>query len=267
MSFDFLDPPPADTLIQSLEQLYALGALNDRGELTKLGRRMAEFPVDPQFSKSLIVSEKYQCSEQIVSIIAMLSEGNSLFYRPKDKLLQADQARKTFFRPGGDHLMLLAIWDTWVETGFSTQWCYENFLQHRSMNRAKQVREQLLALMERTEVQMLTNEDPSNNIPIRKAITAGFFYNSARISSSGQSYRTIKHGTSVQIHPSSSLFEINPRWILYHELVLTKKEFIELIQVSAKCDRHPSRLVARSGSSLLQGKGASGRFYEKTTKG
>ncbi len=36
--FDFMDPPPAETLIKALEQLYALGALNDRGELTKLGR-------------------------------------------------------------------------------------------------------------------------------------------------------------------------------------------------------------------------------------
>jgi len=45
--FDFMDAPPADTLIRALEQLYALGALNDHGELTKLGRRMAEFPLEP----------------------------------------------------------------------------------------------------------------------------------------------------------------------------------------------------------------------------
>lgn len=56
LHFDFMDPPPAETLIRSLEQLYALGALNDRGELTKLGRRMAEFPLDPQLSKMVISS-------------------------------------------------------------------------------------------------------------------------------------------------------------------------------------------------------------------
>jgi pre-mRNA-splicing factor ATP-dependent RNA helicase DHX16 len=44
LKFDFIDPPPDDTLIRSLEMLYGLGAFNDRGELTKLGRRMAEFP-------------------------------------------------------------------------------------------------------------------------------------------------------------------------------------------------------------------------------
>jgi HrpA-like RNA helicase len=60
MNFDFMDPPPTETLFRALEQLYALGALNDRGELTKLGRRMAEFPLDPMLAKMLIASEDYK---------------------------------------------------------------------------------------------------------------------------------------------------------------------------------------------------------------
>ncbi len=56
MNFDFMDPPPTETLFRALEQLYALGALNDRGELTKLGRRMAEFPLDPMLAKMVIAS-------------------------------------------------------------------------------------------------------------------------------------------------------------------------------------------------------------------
>ncbi len=60
MNFDFMDPPPTETLFRALEQLYALGALNDRGELTKLGRRMAEFPLDPMLAKMVIASEQYK---------------------------------------------------------------------------------------------------------------------------------------------------------------------------------------------------------------
>ena len=60
MNFDFMDPPPSETLMRALEQLYALGALNDKGELTKLGRRMAEFPLDPMLAKMICASEKYQ---------------------------------------------------------------------------------------------------------------------------------------------------------------------------------------------------------------
>ena len=65
MEFEFMDPPPGETLIRALELLYALGALNDRGELTKLGRRMAEFPVDPMLSKAIIESEKYVCTDEV----------------------------------------------------------------------------------------------------------------------------------------------------------------------------------------------------------
>jgi pre-mRNA-splicing factor ATP-dependent RNA helicase DHX16 len=224
MSFDFLDAPPPETLIRSLEQLYALGALNDGGELTKLGRRMAEFPIDPMLSKCLISAEKYSCTEEIVSIVSMLSVGNSIFYRPKDKLVHADQARKNFFRPDGDHFALLAVWETWVDTQYSTQWCYENFIQYRSMQKAKSIRDQLINLMERTEVTLIPNSDPGNTAPIRKALTAGFFYHAARLQRTGDSYRTVKMNQSVYIHPSSSLFGINPKWILYFELVLTSKE-------------------------------------------
>lgn len=66
MNFDFMDAPPAETLIRALEQLYALGALNDRGELTKLGRKMAEFPSEPMLAKTLIASETYKCSEEVL---------------------------------------------------------------------------------------------------------------------------------------------------------------------------------------------------------
>eukprot|EP00957_Ditylum_brightwellii_P164483 12522579-Ditylum_brightwellii.AAC.1 len=62
--FDFMDVPPAKMLIHALEQLYALGALNDQGELTKLGRNMAEFPLESMLSKLVIVSEKYECTSE-----------------------------------------------------------------------------------------------------------------------------------------------------------------------------------------------------------
>ena len=67
IGFEFLDPPPGETLMRALELLYALnlGALNDRGELTKLGRWMAEFPVDLMLSKAIISSEKYSCTDKV----------------------------------------------------------------------------------------------------------------------------------------------------------------------------------------------------------
>merc|ERR1719500_556447 len=124
IKFDFLDPPPHETLVLALEQLYALGALNHMGELTKTGRRMAEFPVDPMQSKMIIASEKYKCSAEAVTIAAMMSNNASIFYRPKDKIIHADTARKNFHQPGGDHITLLNVYNQWAETDYSTQWCF-----------------------------------------------------------------------------------------------------------------------------------------------
>jgi pre-mRNA-splicing factor ATP-dependent RNA helicase DHX16 len=227
INFDFMDPPPAETLLRALEQLYALGALNDRGELTKLGRRMAEFPLDPMLSKMLVASDKYLCSEEIVTICAMLSVGNSIFYRPKDKQVHADNARMNFHTGNvGDHLALLKVYDQWKETNFSTQWCYENYIQVRSMKRARDIRDQLEGLLERVEIEPTSN--PSDLESIKKAITSGYFYHTAKLQKNG-SYRTIKNPQTVSIHPSSGLSQVLPRWVVYHELVLTTKEYMRQV--------------------------------------
>uniref|UniRef100_A0A3B4TTB9 RNA helicase n=1 Tax=Seriola dumerili TaxID=41447 RepID=A0A3B4TTB9_SERDU len=213
--FDFMDPPPHETLVLALEQLYALGALNHLGELTKLDL----------INIFIITCDKYKCSEEVLTIAAMLSVNNSIFYRPKDKVVHADNARMNFVVPGGDHLVLLNVYTQWLESGFSTQWCYENFIQFRSMRRARDVRDQLEGLMDRIEVEVVSSQ--GDNVPIRKAVTAGYFYHTARLSKGG--YKTVKHQQTVYVHPNSSLFEEQPRWLIYHELVFTTKEFMRQV--------------------------------------
>ena len=94
----------------------------------------------------------------------------------------------------------------------------------RSMKRARDVRDQLEGLMERVEIELCSNSDL---VAIRKAITSGYFYHAARLSKGG--YRTAKHQQVVHIHPNSSLFEEQPRWVIYHELVFTTKEYMRQV--------------------------------------
>lgn len=61
LEFDFMDPPPQDTMLNSMYQLWILGALDNLGHLTHLGRQMAEFPVDPPLSKMIIVGNSLGC--------------------------------------------------------------------------------------------------------------------------------------------------------------------------------------------------------------
>ncbi|CAL8995590.1 unnamed protein product [Prunus brigantina] len=112
LSFDFMDPPSPQALISAMEQLYSLGARDEEGLLTKLGRKMAEFPLDPPLSKMLLASVDLGCSDEILTIIAMIQTGN-IFYRPREKQAQADQKRAKFFQPEGDHLTLLAVYEAW----------------------------------------------------------------------------------------------------------------------------------------------------------
>ncbi|MCJ1366184.1 hypothetical protein MMC16_005310 [Acarospora aff. strigata] len=226
LEFDFMDPPPAETLIRALEQLYALGALNNKGELTKIGRQMAEFPTDPMLAKAILAADKHGCVEEVLSIIAMLGEASALFYRPKDKKIHADSARARFtVKEGGDHFSLLNIWNQWVDSDFSYVWARENFLQQRSLTRARDVRDQLAKLCDRVEVSVST-VGAADLVPVQKSITAGFFPNAARLQRGGDSYRTVKNGMTVYVHPSSTLFEVNPKWVLFYELVLTSKEYM-----------------------------------------
>ncbi|XP_047311712.1 pre-mRNA-splicing factor ATP-dependent RNA helicase DEAH1-like isoform X2 [Impatiens glandulifera] len=227
LNFDFMDPPPSEALLKALELLFALGALNKLGELTKVGRRMAEFPLDPMLSKMIVASEKHKCSDEIISIGAMLSVGNSIFYRPKDKQVHADNARINFHIGNvGDHIALLKVYSSWKETNYSTQWCYENYIQVRSMKRARDIRDQLEGLLERVEIELTSNDGDFE--AIKKCITAGFFPHSARLQKSG-AYKTVKHPQTVYIHPSSGIAQLLPRWVVYHELVMTTKEYMRQV--------------------------------------
>lgn len=227
LGFDFMDPPPVATLVGALETLFALGALDEEGLLSRLGRKMAEFPLEPNLSKMLILSVDLGCSEEILTITAMLSVENP-FYRPKDKQAQADMRKAKFHQAEGDHITLLAVYQGWEAAKFASPWCFENFIQARSMRRAQDVRKQLVTIMDRYRLLLISAR--KNYKLICKAITAGFFTNAAK-KDPQEGYRTLVDQNPVYIHPSSALFNKNPEYLIYHELVLTTKEYMRSILV------------------------------------
>ena len=99
-------------------------------------------------------------------------------------------------------------------------------MQIKSIRRARDIRDQLERLCDRVEVTRSSNDDPE---VVCKAVTAGFFFHTAKLQRNG-TYRTIKNPQTVHVHPQSSLFEgleaDPPKWLLYHELVYTKKEYM-----------------------------------------
>ena len=72
---------------------------------------------------------------------------------------------------------------------------------------------------------------------IKKSIAAGFFVHAAKKDPS-EGYKTLVDNQQIYIHPSSSLFNKSPEWIVYHELVLTTKEYMREV-----CTIEPKWLV------------------------
>jgi pre-mRNA-splicing factor ATP-dependent RNA helicase DHX38/PRP16 len=206
-----------------------LGALDSLGDLTDLGKKMVEFPLDPTLSKVLILSEKYGCSLEIVIIISMLSI-QTIFNRPKDKESEADKAKSRLFISESDHLTLLNIYLQWESSGYSYEWSKANFIHQKSLNKAKEIRLQLVDIMKSLKIKVISCND--NWINVRKCITSGFFHNSAKLKTLGE-YVNIKSNIPCVLHPSSAVYSLGytPDYVIYHELIMTNKEYMSTVTV------------------------------------
>ncbi|KAL3090174.1 hypothetical protein niasHS_006626 [Heterodera schachtii] len=226
--FDFMDPPAPETLMRALELLNYLSAIDDNGELTQLGSLMAEFPLDPQLAKMLIASTDLSCSNEILSITAMLSVPQC-FVRPNEVKRAADEAKARFAHVDGDHLTLLNVYHAFKQHKEDPQWCYENFINYRALKNADEVRAQLAKIMDKFNLKRVSTDFNSRDyyINIRKALVAGFFMQVAHLERSGH-YVTIKDNQLVNLHPSSVL-DHKPEWALYNEFVLTSKNYIRTV--------------------------------------
>lgn len=212
--------------MRALELLNYLGALDDDGDLTELGAQMSNFPVDPQLAKMLITSPRYQCSNEVLSIAAMLSV-KRIFMRPPDARKAADEAKDNFAHVDGDHLTLLNVYHAYKKNqGNAQAWTYENFLSYRSLKSCDKIRSQLARIMQRLGLRLCSTDfndrDYYNNI--RKCLVAGFFMKVAHLQRTGH-YLTVKDNQVVSLHPSTVL-DRKPEWVLYNEFVLTSRNYI-----------------------------------------
>ncbi|RDB29519.1 Pre-mRNA-splicing factor ATP-dependent RNA helicase PRP16 [Hypsizygus marmoreus] len=229
LEFDFMDPPPQANILNSMYQLWVLGALDNVGDLTPSGRKMSEFPMEPSMAKMLIASVEYKCSAEMLTIVSMLSVP-SVFYRPKERLEEADAAREKFNVPESDHLTLLNVFNQWKSHGFRDEWAMRHFLHPKLLRKAREVRAQLEDIMKFQKMEMISAGTDFD--VVRKAITAGYFHQAARVKGIGE-FVNIRSGLPTHLHPTSALYGLGytPTYVVYHELILTSKEY--MTQVTA----------------------------------
>lgn len=226
LGFDWPASPAPEAMIRALEVLYSLAILDDDAKLTSpIGFQVAEIPLDPMISKMILSGGVLGCSEEVITIAAILSV-QSIWVPVRGVQKEMDEAKLHFAAAEGDHVTYLNVYKGFLHAGKSSQWCYKNFINHSAMKKVIEIREQLKRTVQHLGIALKSCEKDTEIL--RKAITAGFFANASRLEafSQGGMYKTIRSSQEVYIHPSSVLFRVNPKWVIYHSIVSTDRHYM-----------------------------------------
>ncbi|GAV78777.1 Helicase_C domain-containing protein/HA2 domain-containing protein/OB_NTP_bind domain-containing protein [Cephalotus follicularis] len=226
LGFDWPASPSPEAMVRALEVLYSLGVLDDDAKLTSpVGFQIAEIPLEPMVSKMILSSNELACSEEIITIAAILSV-QSIWASGRGAQKELDEAKLRFAAAEGDHVTFLNVYKGFLQSGKSSKWCYTNCVNYHAMKKAIEVRGQLRRIAQRLGIVLKSCERDMQ--VVRKAVTSGFFANACQLEaySHGGMYKTIRGSQEVYIHPSSVLFRVNPKWIIYHSLVSTDRQYM-----------------------------------------
>ena len=240
MKFEFIDPLDPELLVAAIKDLFLLGAVDDIGHLTPLGRQLSDFPISPFLSRSLVSAAlDFHCSDELLTIAAMMSvEDVFTSPRSKKKQVRADEARARFQDSTGDHITFLNIYDEWKAQDYSRDWCFDNFIHHRAIKNAQKIRDQLSDLMRKLKLPILkcplTRKNRLDPVPILKSLASAFYVHTGKrhpqrpfyypyLSSVGGNTDSVSTSDLMALHinPQSALAahpDSAPEWVIYNDI-------------------------------------------------
>ncbi|XP_053602388.1 ATP-dependent RNA helicase DHX33 [Plodia interpunctella] len=230
-NFPLIEAPPAESITASLSLLKELGAIDNESnpKLTIIGKKMSAFPIDPKYSKVLLSAPEYNCLEEILSLVAVLSSEN-IFHTPMHKREEAIKVKQKFISPLGDHITLLNVYKAFCKAPLKKQWCKENYLNHKNLSYASEVRHQLLTICQNLKLQVTSCGSAVDQV--LKCMLSGLFTNCAWSRGGGGGggggrYVTAG-GSAAALHPSSALHSTRPApaAVLYSELLHTGRRYL-----------------------------------------
>ncbi|XP_072547342.1 probable ATP-dependent RNA helicase DHX40 isoform X3 [Salminus brasiliensis] len=236
--FPYLDHPEERFILTALKQLYQYDAIDRKGNITRLGRLMVEFPLPPGLTRALLKSAALGCEELMLPVAAMLSVEN-IFIRPgqPEKQKKAEKVHRELADSAGsfnDFLILLSVFEKCKASENPSAWCKDHWIHWRALKSAfsveTQLREILLRLKQQKDFALETFKGSSSEV-LRHCLCLGYFTNVAR-RSMGKTFCTMDgHGSTVQIHPSSSLCgqEAQLDWIIFHDVLVTSRVYVRTV--------------------------------------
>ncbi|XP_051001428.1 putative pre-mRNA-splicing factor ATP-dependent RNA helicase DHX32 [Acomys russatus] len=236
---DFMNRPAPESLMQALEDLDYLAALDNDGNLSEFGIIMSEFPLDPQLSKSILASCEFDCVDEMLTIAAMVTAPSCFLHVPHGAEEAAVTCWKTFLHPEGDHFTLINVYKAYQDTVLTSanehcveKWCQDYFLSCAALRMADAIRAELLEIIKRIE---LPYAEPAfgsqeNSLNIRKALLSGYFMQIARDVDGSGNYLMLTHKQVAQLHPLSSyaITKKMPEWVLFHQFSISENNYISV---------------------------------------
>lgn len=243
LAFDLMDVPSVDALSHGLESLYALGAIDDKTHLTKMGLDMSAFPTEPRISRMLLESLDAGCSWEVLAVASAL-QVRDLFHRPRSRrpqqLMDYETAISEVADTSGDHVTYANLMSEMDDRDMDQEACKEKFINYVALRRAMEVRKQLARFLRRfgrVEAMGLvgSGDGLARSKAIRRCVTAGFFFNVAKLANDGRYYTLRKH---ILVTPAtSSVFSSHSmgssEYIVFGETFDGPRGGIELRSVSA----------------------------------
>ncbi|TEA25980.1 hypothetical protein DBR06_SOUSAS3210026 [Sousa chinensis] len=236
---DFMNRPAPESLMQALEDLDYLAALDNDGNLSEFGIIMSEFPLDPQLAKSILASCEFDCVDEMLTVAAMVTAPNCFSHLPRGAEEAALSCWKTFLHPEGDHFTLINIYKAYQDMALNStseycveKWCHDYFLNCSALGMADVIRAELLEIIKRIE---LPYTEPAfgskeNTLNIRKALLSGYFMQIARDVDGSGNYLMLTHKQVAQLHPLScySVTKKMPEWVLFHKFSISDNNYIRI---------------------------------------
>jgi HrpA-like RNA helicase len=250
LNFDFLDPPEPEAIVSALKHLFLLSAIDEHGHLTHTGKIMAEMPISPYSARALISSaQDFGCSEEVAIIVALLSVEEFIVVPRSEKRQQmAAKSLEIYLDSSGDHITFLNIYQGWKASGYSKDFCAENFLHFRALTSAKNVLEQLISVMRHHKLQFVscakksyTKLPSSCRIPVLSALCAGYYLHTAKRQRNRSvfilyvgSIRESDTSKTIGMHLSqqSALAKTNPDkcdWVMFNDVQYTNKAHMRVV--------------------------------------
>jgi len=241
LAFELMDIPTIEALQHGLESLYALGAIDDKTNITSDGMDMAAFPVEPRVSRMLLESLAEGCSWEVLAVASAL-QVRELFHKPRahrrQQTLDYETAMSEIADPSGDHVTYANLFAAMDDRDMDEDECREKFVNYVALRRGLEVRSQLARFLRRFgRVQAIGSggDESHRSKAIRRCVVAGFFFNVAKLGNDGR-YYTLR--SQVLVTPSSSSVltthsQISSEYIVFGETIDGSRGGIELKSVSA----------------------------------